>query len=270
MVLVGSRIGAPRSIVTSRAIRTFSPTPTSARSRSPWRFASVAMPGSQARGVSSTRARHARGVWGARRSSAQTLRQSVHAHRVPTQGPGSPSSRDPWTPGRPTTAFILFRMVHEQEGAPSMPRFRVVASAALIVLALVGSACTSTGDGSGGGAGDAAAAATAAASFDVSLTDQLKIDPAMIDAPSNTPLTFERHQHRRGTAFVRRRGGRPDLSDAAAGWWRHRHARGSGATRRRLHHAVHGPGSRRRRDEGHADGLRRRPPPPAPAVRRRR
>jgi FtsP/CotA-like multicopper oxidase with cupredoxin domain len=72
-----------------------------------------------------------------------------------------------------------------------MPRFRVVASAALIVLALVGSACTSTGNGSGGGAGDAAAAATAAASFDVSLTDQLKIDPAMIDAPSNTPLTFD-------------------------------------------------------------------------------
>ena len=71
-----------------------------------------------------------------------------------------------------------------------MRRFRVVASAALIVLALAGSACTSTGNESGGGAGDAAAAATAAASFDVSLTDQLKIDPAMIDAPSDTPLTF--------------------------------------------------------------------------------
>ena len=72
-----------------------------------------------------------------------------------------------------------------------MRRIRVVASAALIALALAGSACTSTGNESGGGAGDAAAAATEPASFAVSLTDQLKIDPAMIDAPSNTPLTFD-------------------------------------------------------------------------------
>ncbi len=71
-----------------------------------------------------------------------------------------------------------------------MRRFTVVASAALLALVLVGSACTSNSSGSDAGTADAAVADTAAASFDVSLSDQLKIDPAMIDAPSNTPLTF--------------------------------------------------------------------------------
>ncbi len=68
-----------------------------------------------------------------------------------------------------------------------MRRFNVVAAAALLVLVLVASACTSSSDsGTGAGAGEAAAAAA----FDVSLTDQLKIVPEMIDAPADTPLTF--------------------------------------------------------------------------------
>jgi uncharacterized cupredoxin-like copper-binding protein len=71
-----------------------------------------------------------------------------------------------------------------------MRRFSVIASAALLALVLVGSACTSNSSGSDAGTADAAVADTAAASFDVSLSDELKIDPAMIDAPSNTPLTF--------------------------------------------------------------------------------
>ena len=71
-----------------------------------------------------------------------------------------------------------------------MRRFSVVAAVALLVLVLVGSACTSTSSGGEAGSGGGEAAAGAGASFDVSLTDQLKIEPAMIDAPSNTPLTF--------------------------------------------------------------------------------
>ena len=71
-----------------------------------------------------------------------------------------------------------------------MRRFSVVAAAALLALVLVGSACTSESSGADAGTGGGEAAAGAGASFDVSLTDQLKIDPAMIDAPSNTPLTF--------------------------------------------------------------------------------
>ncbi|HLB40028.1 MAG TPA: multicopper oxidase domain-containing protein [Actinomycetota bacterium] len=68
-----------------------------------------------------------------------------------------------------------------------MRRFNVAAAAALLGLLLVASACTSeSGSGSGGGATEAASAA----SFDVSLTDQLKIVPEMIDAPADTPLTF--------------------------------------------------------------------------------
>ena len=70
-----------------------------------------------------------------------------------------------------------------------MRRFSIVA-AALLALVLVGSACTSKSSNAGDGTGGGEAAAGAGASFDVSLTDQLKIDPAMIDAPSNTPLTF--------------------------------------------------------------------------------
>ncbi|MEP6759081.1 MAG: multicopper oxidase domain-containing protein [Actinomycetota bacterium] len=70
-----------------------------------------------------------------------------------------------------------------------MRRFSVVA-VALFVFVVVGSACTSKSSGSDGGTGGGEAAAAAGARFDVSLTDQLKIDPGMIDAPSNVPLTF--------------------------------------------------------------------------------
>jgi len=58
----------------------------------------------------------------------------------------------------------------------------------VFALALLGSACTAKSEGGGGGTGEAAAGS--AASFDVALSDQLKIDPAMIDAPANVPLTF--------------------------------------------------------------------------------
>ena len=68
-----------------------------------------------------------------------------------------------------------------------MRRTSMVAIAALLVLASVGAACTSTSSGGAAGEGTAAAAN---ATFDVSLSDQLKIDPEMIDAPADTPLTF--------------------------------------------------------------------------------
>ncbi len=68
-----------------------------------------------------------------------------------------------------------------------MRRIGTVGVAALLVLAVVGAACTSKSSDGGTGGGDAAAAAT---SFDVTLSDQLKITPAMIDAPADTPLTF--------------------------------------------------------------------------------
>jgi FtsP/CotA-like multicopper oxidase with cupredoxin domain len=65
-------------------------------------------------------------------------------------------------------------------------RLSLTAVAVLVVLA--GNACNSSSAGGGSGAQEAAAAAPA--TFDVSLTDQLKIVPEMIDAPANTPLTF--------------------------------------------------------------------------------
>jgi len=68
-----------------------------------------------------------------------------------------------------------------------MRRTRMVAIAAILVLGSVGAACTSKSSGSAAGEGTAAAAN---ATFDVSLSDQLKIDPDMIDAPADTPLTF--------------------------------------------------------------------------------
>jgi len=69
-----------------------------------------------------------------------------------------------------------------------MRRSKTAAVAALLVLATVAVACTSSSSGAGG-AGDGAAAAPEA-SYDVSLSDQLKISPDMIDAPADTPLTF--------------------------------------------------------------------------------
>jgi FtsP/CotA-like multicopper oxidase with cupredoxin domain len=59
--------------------------------------------------------------------------------------------------------------------------------AALIVLAVIAVACTSSSSVAGA-AGDGTTAA--AASYDVSLSDQLKVTPDMIDAQSDTPLTF--------------------------------------------------------------------------------
>jgi len=66
-------------------------------------------------------------------------------------------------------------------------RTSMVAAAALLVLGVVGAACTSNSSADAAGEGTAAAAN---ATFDVSLSDQLKIDPEMIDAPADTPLTF--------------------------------------------------------------------------------
>jgi uncharacterized cupredoxin-like copper-binding protein len=66
---------------------------------------------------------------------------------------------------------------------------QLVAAAVLVVLGLVAAGCTSASS-SGAAAGQGTGAAAANASFDVSLSDQLKIDPAMIDAPADTPLTF--------------------------------------------------------------------------------
>jgi uncharacterized cupredoxin-like copper-binding protein len=73
-------------------------------------------------------------------------------------------------------------------GIRTRTRTRVAALVTVLVVGLVGAACTSESSGAAAGAGTGAAAASAA--FDVSLSDQLKIDPAMIDAPANTPLTF--------------------------------------------------------------------------------
>jgi FtsP/CotA-like multicopper oxidase with cupredoxin domain len=77
---------------------------------------------------------------------------------------------------------------NDTEGPSPMRHTRIVAIAAFLVLGLVGAACTS--NSSGGASGEGTGAAAANATFDVSLSDQLKIDPAMIDAPADTPLTF--------------------------------------------------------------------------------
>ena len=68
-----------------------------------------------------------------------------------------------------------------------MRRTRMAAMAAILVLGVIGAACTSKSSAGAAGEGTAAAAS---ATFDVTLSDQLKIDPDMIDAPSDTPLTF--------------------------------------------------------------------------------
>jgi FtsP/CotA-like multicopper oxidase with cupredoxin domain len=69
-----------------------------------------------------------------------------------------------------------------------MNRFHRIPGVAIVILALVAASCGGK-DGStnaGGGAGDRAGGKT---TFDVSLTE-FAIAPAMIDAPSATPLTF--------------------------------------------------------------------------------
>jgi FtsP/CotA-like multicopper oxidase with cupredoxin domain len=78
-------------------------------------------------------------------------------------------------------------MFNDPEGASPMRRTSVAAFAALLVLGVVGAACTSKSSAGAAGEGTAAAAN---ATFDVSLSDQLKIDPAMIEAPADTALTF--------------------------------------------------------------------------------
>jgi FtsP/CotA-like multicopper oxidase with cupredoxin domain len=62
---------------------------------------------------------------------------------------------------------------------------KALTAAAAAVLIVLGTAC-----GSSQPIDASADQAVAPASFDVSLTDALKIEPAMIDAPADTPLTF--------------------------------------------------------------------------------
>jgi FtsP/CotA-like multicopper oxidase with cupredoxin domain len=59
-------------------------------------------------------------------------------------------------------------------------------AAAAIGVVLVGTACTASSGSSSGQTAETVAAST----YAVSLSDELKITPAMIDAPANTPLTF--------------------------------------------------------------------------------
>ena len=61
-----------------------------------------------------------------------------------------------------------------------------VAAAAIGVL-LVGTACTTS---SGSATGSATVDAASATTFAITLSDELKITPAMVDAPAETPLTF--------------------------------------------------------------------------------
>ena len=71
-----------------------------------------------------------------------------------------------------------------------MQRSRMSALATVLMLALLGAACSSNeGDSSGAAAGGGEQAAGAPASFDVTLTD-FKIDPSSIAAPSGAALTF--------------------------------------------------------------------------------
>jgi FtsP/CotA-like multicopper oxidase with cupredoxin domain len=59
-------------------------------------------------------------------------------------------------------------------------------AAAAIVMVLVGTACTASSGSASGQTADLAAASM----YAVTLSDELKITPAMIDAPANAPLTF--------------------------------------------------------------------------------
>jgi uncharacterized cupredoxin-like copper-binding protein len=67
---------------------------------------------------------------------------------------------------------------------------RATPLAAALVLALLGAACSGNGDGGGAAAeGDGEHAVGAATSLDVTLTD-FKIDPAALEAPAGSPITF--------------------------------------------------------------------------------
>ena len=70
-----------------------------------------------------------------------------------------------------------------------MPRSRMTMIAAAVGLGLLAAACGSNGGGAAAGGGGEQAAA-APASFSVTLSE-FKIDPAMIDAPSGSALTFQ-------------------------------------------------------------------------------
>src|SRR5262245_15395061 len=59
-------------------------------------------------------------------------------------------------------------------------------AAAAIGMVLIGTACTASSGSPSAGTADLASAST----YAVTLSDELKIAPEMIDAPANTPLTF--------------------------------------------------------------------------------
>jgi hypothetical protein len=59
-------------------------------------------------------------------------------------------------------------------------------AAAAVGMILVGTACTASSAAAGAQTADAASAST----YAVTLSDELKISPEMIDAPANTLLTF--------------------------------------------------------------------------------
>ena len=126
----------------------------------------------------------------------------------------------------------------------------------LLALAMVGAACTSKSS-DGGERRRGTQQRPPRIVRCVTLSDQLKITPAMIDAPADTPLdvrVIERRAHAQHT--LRCRSQRPDLRD------------GPDRRRRRpatlevpalpeggLHDAVHRARTRGCRHEGHADGV---------------
>ena len=65
-------------------------------------------------------------------------------------------------------------------------RIRRSIAAAAIGMVLVGTACTASSGSASAGNAEVASAST----YAVTLSDELKISPEMIDAPANTPLTF--------------------------------------------------------------------------------
>src|SRR5436305_13990155 len=123
------------------------------------------------------------------------MQASVRAAPARTQGPRSRSHRA----GRPhpmgNRAWTLtpidlketgMRHLGQRTGQRMRQRTVWSIAAAAIGLVLVGTACTAS---SGSASGQTADAASASA-YAVSLSDELKITPAMIDAPANTALTF--------------------------------------------------------------------------------
>src|SRR3954453_6931359 len=184
VVLPGTWIGSPTWSATVRAIRTSSPNPTSANNRSPRRLAGVASVGSHVSGVSSkTRSIRCRSPAISTKYRAN-MRASVRPGGCVPQGRRSRSRRDR-RPHRGGGRVHRLWCKNPKEKDKKRPIGWSIAAAAIGIV-LVATACTASSGSPSAATVDAASAST----YAVSLSDELKITPAMIDAPASTPLTF--------------------------------------------------------------------------------